>query len=328
MLPLLGQISATIQVACLWTFCNFGLATRLFFEPFSPTLAWDATSTFAWVLWNWMQRMFEVSHGGEEALTWSGDEIPEGESGIVIANHQSFNDYLFVQGLAVRAGMLSRCRYFAKRQLVWQIPLFGLGFWLIGFLLIDRNWAEDEKKIDSTFRRIKKNKSPIWIVTYLEGTRRTPKGIAASQAFCEKAGKPVLSEVLFPRTKGFVATVQGLRNSHVKAVYDLTIAISSPEGFQVPFLPMTLYGISDLTKAGYKFHVHVRRTLISSLPDDPKEVAAWAENAWVEKDKVLKAMRKEWTDAEVLKEGSMGGVRRWKWFGPLLSKGGSSKKTQ
>jgi len=44
--------------------------------------------------------------------------------------------------------MLSRCRYFAKKQLVWQIPLFGLGFWLIGFLLIDRNWAEDEKKIE------------------------------------------------------------------------------------------------------------------------------------------------------------------------------------
>lgn len=59
-----------------------------------------------------------------------------------------FNDYLFVQGLSVRVGMLSRCRYFAKKQLVWQIPLFGLGFWLIGFLLIDRNWAEDEKKIE------------------------------------------------------------------------------------------------------------------------------------------------------------------------------------
>lgn len=36
-----------------------------------------------------MQRMFEVSHGGEEALTWSGDEIPEGESGIVIGESRS-----------------------------------------------------------------------------------------------------------------------------------------------------------------------------------------------------------------------------------------------
>jgi hypothetical protein len=53
--------------------------------------------------------------------------------------------------------------------------------------------------------------------------------------------------------------VQGLRNSHVKSVLDVTIAITSPDGFQVPFLPMTLYGVSDLTKAGYKFHVHVKR---------------------------------------------------------------------
>jgi len=39
-------------------------------------------------------------------------------------------------------------------------------------------------------------------------------------------------------------------------------------------------------------------------------------------------MRTEWTDAEVLKEGTMGGVRRWKWFTPLLSRGDTSKKTQ
>lgn len=44
--------------------------------------------------------------------------------------------------------MLSRCRYFAKKSLVWQIPVFGVGFWLIGFLLIDRNWAEDKGKIE------------------------------------------------------------------------------------------------------------------------------------------------------------------------------------
>lgn len=31
-----------------------------------------------------MQRMFEVGHGGEEGLTFSGDDLPEGESAIVI----------------------------------------------------------------------------------------------------------------------------------------------------------------------------------------------------------------------------------------------------
>lgn len=41
-----------------------------------------------------------------------------------------YNDYLFVQGLAIRVGMLGQCKYFAKKQLVWQIPFFGIGFWL------------------------------------------------------------------------------------------------------------------------------------------------------------------------------------------------------
>jgi len=38
--------------------------------------------------------MFEVAHNGEEALTWSGDEIPEGESAIVIGELScSFEDH-------------------------------------------------------------------------------------------------------------------------------------------------------------------------------------------------------------------------------------------
>lgn len=32
--------------------------------------------------------------------------------------------------MAVQAGMLGRCRYFVKKELVYEMPLFGLAFWV------------------------------------------------------------------------------------------------------------------------------------------------------------------------------------------------------
>lgn len=49
---------------------------------------------------------------------------------LTLKNHLSYADFYLTQHLAVRAGMLGQCRYFAKRELVWMIPLFGWAFWV------------------------------------------------------------------------------------------------------------------------------------------------------------------------------------------------------
>jgi 1-acyl-sn-glycerol-3-phosphate acyltransferase len=47
----------------------------------------------------------------------SGDVLPEGESVIVIANYVSWTDFYMIQALAIRSGILGRCRWFAKIEL-------------------------------------------------------------------------------------------------------------------------------------------------------------------------------------------------------------------
>ncbi|OCF40940.1 hypothetical protein I317_05218 [Kwoniella heveanensis CBS 569] len=143
------------------------------------------------------------------------------------------------------------------------------------------------------FSRITANAHDSWIILYPEGTRRTPKKLLQSQAFARKNGKPELDHLLFPRTKGFVATVQALKNSHIKHIYDLTLLYSSPGGLETQYAVPNLAEIlscDDLHKRGYGFRIHVRRIPIDTLPQDESGLKAWCEDTWAQKDQLLDGM--------------------------------------
>lgn len=119
-------------------------------------------------------------------------------------------------------------------------------------------------------------------------------------AWCKKTDRPQPMHLLYPRTKGFVATVQHLRKTpHVKAVYDLTISYEHAGRFQqAPSMWDTLSvpGLSD--RLGFKFHVHARRFPIEALPGDDAELGKWLEQRWVEKGLFLEAHRERWASSE------------------------------
>ena len=113
-----------------------------------PNWVYNASSAVAFTNWNWIQVIFEVFNGGK--ITISGDTLPEGETAIVIANHVSWTDFYMIQALAIRAGMLGRCRWFAKIELRW-VPLLGWGIWGMGMPMVSRNWLKDKKELDRVF---------------------------------------------------------------------------------------------------------------------------------------------------------------------------------
>lgn len=95
-------------------------------------------------------------------------------------------------------------------------------------------------------------------------------------------GLPLPNHTLVPRTKGFVATVQGLR-SHVTAVYDLTLGYEKG----VPSLWQYIQGFAR------KAHLHVRRYPIDSLPSDDDGIARWLQERFGEKDALLEGFYRE-----------------------------------
>ncbi len=125
--------------------------------PFSPDLSYNLASAAAGSVWLWIQSIFTKANSA--AISITGDTLPQGESAIVVANHVAWSDFYMIQALALRAGMLGRCRYLAKIQLKW-VPFLGWGLWALGMPLVSRRWDKDKRELDRVFAGIVQRKWP------------------------------------------------------------------------------------------------------------------------------------------------------------------------
>lgn len=123
-----------------------------------PTTTYHLASTIAESVWRGVQHICEDSNGADIIL--AGDELPIGESAILVANHIEWTDFYLIQALAIRSGMLGRCRWFAKNTLRW-VPVLGWGLMVMGMPLVSRKWSEDKEELERLFSGIKKGGWPI-----------------------------------------------------------------------------------------------------------------------------------------------------------------------
>jgi hypothetical protein len=139
----------------------------------------------------------------------------------------------------------------------------------------------------------------LGLISFSEATRYTPKKAEQAKTWCKENGRPIPKHLLYPRTKGFVTTVQHLRNAkHVKAVYDITIAYEHDHKFlTAPTIWESLSFDALSGKRGYRFHVDVKRIPIQDLPETDAELAKWLETRWVEKGEFLELKKEEWARA-------------------------------
>lgn len=136
------------------------------------------------------------------------------------------------------------------------------------------------------------------LIAYSEGTRFTAKKWTQAKDFCTSRSKLVLPHVLYPRTKGFVTTVQNLRgNSQINHVYDLTLAYSKAgeKGFMNAPTIWETFSFARVSPP-WRFHVHVRRFHLGDLPKDDEGLKNWLEERWIEKSRILQGMEGEWTE--------------------------------
>ncbi|TKA75141.1 hypothetical protein B0A49_05298 [Cryomyces minteri] len=254
--------------------------------PF-PTLSYNAASHVAASVWLAVQSIFTHANGAK--ITVSGT-VPLQESAIVVSNHVEWADFYLIQALAIRAGMLGRCRWFAKQQLRW-VPFLGWGLWAMRMPLVSRKWMADKKEMDRVFHGIVWMGWPTWLISYSEGTRFNAATHGAAVTWCKAHKKPILRHTLYPRTRGFIASVSHLRRvSRVQAVYDVTLAYAEGNKFMAaPTFRQTLF-VPNLSKT-WDFYVHVDRYPLDELPDTDEDLALWLEGRWVEKDARLESLR-------------------------------------
>ena len=137
---------------------NTLLSLLLPFALVAPTAAYNASSWIAASVWLQIQRIFTATNKANIIVT--GDALPPGESAIVVCNHVEWSDFYMIQELALRSGMLSRCRWFAKKELKW-VPFLGWGLWAMGMPLVSRKWMEDKREMERVFSGVVEEKWPI-----------------------------------------------------------------------------------------------------------------------------------------------------------------------
>lgn len=216
----------------------------------------------------------EKLHGTKVKVT--GDNVPNKENAILIINHQTMTDIPVLLNFALTKQRLGDLKWFVKKSLQ-KVPGIGWGLNFLDALFIKRNWMNDQALIEETFRTLITYNVPMWIISFVEGTRAHPHKILKSQEYALKSGLKPLKYVLTPRTKGFIGTVLGLRQ-HATVIYDITI------GYEESHPPSLWQWISGEVRQA---HLHIRRFEISKLPIDEKGLSDWLIKVFQEKDELL-----------------------------------------
>lgn len=269
-----GTISFLVLLSTILV-VNVVQTASLVVRPFSKRLFRRVNRTCAQVWWGMCVLGSESLYGIRPVIT--GDPIPDRENAVVVANHQQMADILALMMLGWRKKRLGDMKYFVKDVLKY-VPGIGWGMVFLDCLFLKRNWEQDQTTIHATFDRFLVENIPVWLVSFVEGTRITPAKLARSQQYARQKGLPVFENVLLPRTKGFLATLQAMRR-HLDAVYDVTIAY--PDG-----IPTWWQYLGGWVRV---IHVHVRRYPIAELPTEAEPLSAWLVDRFGEKDRYLTA---------------------------------------
>lgn len=239
---------------------------------------------FAWTLCDYF-----ISGQDNVRMTLSGlDGIPVGESAVVISNHVYFGDFFLIHAIARKKQMMAYCRYFLKDSIKY-IPIFGWGMYLCNMPFLKRDWQRDNRRLDRSLKTLIDHRLPVWLVSHVEGSRLSSIKREKSQKYARANDLPVLENVLLPRCKGFTSTIHSVTGSHIKDVYDITLAyFHNRKGFAAkPNLFEILTGGLD----EYQFHAHIDRIPLREIPQDENGMSNWLYDRYQQKDRLLESIK-------------------------------------
>lgn len=206
----------------------------------------------------------------------SGDTLPASNRVLLIANHRTEVDWMYLWDLALRKGRLGYIKYVLKSSLM-KLPVFGWSFQILEFIPVERKWEVDESIMHRMLSSFKDRRDPLWLAVFPEGTDFTEKKCQRSQKYAAENGLPILNHVLLPKTKGFYACLEELRAS-MDAVYDVTIAYKH----RCPSFLDNAFGVDPS-----EVHMHIRRISLTDIPSSENDISAWLMDRFSLKDQLL-----------------------------------------
>lgn len=267
-----GLITITGLIIIL-LLCNLVQMTSFFIYPFSKKTCWAVNRRIADFWWGLVALSME--HILKVNINLSGDILPYGENAILLPNHQSSADIPSLIWLARKCEMVGNLKWFVKDALKW-VPGVGWGLWLLGCPFLKREWQKDKDGVIATLSQYERYSIPIWMISFLEGTRTSRQKIEADTIKTLNKGLIPLKHHLYPKRAGIVTTIQGLR-SHISAVYCIEILYHGA----VPTLWQLIAGQAD------GITLNIIRVPIELVPLSDDAIYSWVEETFHKKDRIF-----------------------------------------
>ncbi|GMH16231.1 hypothetical protein Nepgr_018072 [Nepenthes gracilis] len=221
-----------------------------------------------------------------------------GERVLVIANHRTEVDWMYLWDLALRKERLGYIKYILKGSLM-KLPIFGWAFHIFEFIPVERKWEIDERIMHQMLSTFTNPEDPLWLALFPEGTDFTEQKCKLSQKFATENGFPVLRHLLLPKAKGFCACLGVLRDT-LDAVYDVTMAYKN----ECPSFLDNVFGVDPS-----EVHIHVRRIPIKDIPASDDEAAAWLLDRFQLKDQLLADFKSQGHFPNQVNEGYLSTIK-------------------
>lgn len=126
------------------------------------------TTSFFFALWlSLWPFLFEKINGTK--VVFSGDSLPVRERVLLIANHRTEVDWMYLWNLALRKGCLGHIKYILKSSLM-KLPVLGWGFHILEFVPLERKWEVDEPVMRHKLSSFTDPQDSLWLALFPEGT--------------------------------------------------------------------------------------------------------------------------------------------------------------
>ncbi|KAJ8401168.1 hypothetical protein AAFF_G00387500 [Aldrovandia affinis] len=210
----------------------------------------------------------------------TGDGFVPGERSVIIMNHRTRLDWMFLWCCLLRYSYL-RLEKICLKAALKAVPGFGWAMQVASFIFIHRRWEDDRRHLENMLAYFCDIREPLQLLMFPEGTDLTENTKARSDEFAEKNGLPKYEYVLHPRTTGFTFIVDTLRKGdNLDAIHDITVAY--PQN-----IPQTERHLI-LGLFPREIHFHVRRYPVSALPGAGAALQEWCQERWAEKEARLR----------------------------------------
>ncbi|KAL1764380.1 lysocardiolipin acyltransferase 1, partial [Sigmodon hispidus] len=154
--------------------------------------------------------LLETMFGVKVVIT--GDAFVPGERSVIIMNHRTRVDWMFLWNCLMRYSYL-RLEKICLKSSLKSVPGFGWAMQAAAFIFIHRKWKDDKSHFEDMIDYFCDIREPVQLLIFPEGTDLTENNKTRSNDFAEKNGLQKYEYVLHPRTTGFTFVVERLREA-------------------------------------------------------------------------------------------------------------------